>query len=113
MSQTILWTKHVLKRLKERRLDQERVRETIAHPDKRRPGKQHRTAEYMRLDNGQTITAVVQHKEGKKLLVISAWADPPFPGTKDARHTHYYKLYKKAGFLGKFWYTFLRQIGLW
>jgi hypothetical protein len=113
MSQTILWTKHVRQRMKDRKLDEARVRETIAHPDKRRPGKQHRTAEYIRVDAGQTITAVVQHKDGGKLLVISAWADPPFPGTKDARHQHYYRLYKKAGFWGKFWYTLLKQIGWW
>ncbi len=111
MSHSIVWTKHARARLKERQLTQDRVLKALLRPDKVQPGKRG-TKEYIRRHGGQTITAVVQ-EENDRRVVISAWVDPPFPGTRDAHHARYYRKYQAAGFWGKIWYTILRQIGWW
>lgn len=113
MSQSVVWTKHVLHRLSERQLTKERVQKALMDPDRRHPGKQPGTTEYVRKDAGQYVTAVASKNNRGQLVVVSAWVDPPFPGTKDARHKRYYERYKKAGFWGKIWYLALRQMGWW
>lgn len=108
----IVWTRHSELRRRERGVPRETVIDVLLHPKSIRPGKRSGTYEFSRRFSQYTVTVVVEEQESR-WVIVSLWRDPPLPGTKDARQQAYYKRYKKAGFIGKFWYLFLRQIGWW
>jgi hypothetical protein len=111
MSQKIIWTKHVLIRLSERGLTRQRVQNTIMQPDTIHEGKGRRVKEYRKKDGRAMITVILKVTDDDSLLIVSAWIDPPLPGTKDAKKKERYRIYQRAGFWRKCWMVILRQIG--
>lgn len=111
-----IWTNHVLDRLKERGLSQDKAGEVFLHPEKRFKGKQLDTVEYKKHFGNSLVTLIVKQNEKKEFIVISAWIDPPLPGTKDAKKKEKWLAYKEkyhnASFWGKVYLTFKKQIGL-
>lgn len=98
------YTNHLGQRLRERKLERGDVDWTISHPDSVSNSRGAR--QYKRRIGYQTITAVVKTTDDGTDLVISAWIDPPNPGTRDARKKELYTAYQKAHGLRKWWLAF-------
>ena len=111
-----IWTNHVLERLRERGLAQDKAGEVFLHPERRFLGKQADTVEYQKHFGNSLVTLIVKENEKKEFIIISAWIDPPLAGTKDAKRKEkwvtYKEKYRKSSFWGKVYLTFKKQIGL-
>jgi hypothetical protein len=74
-------------------------------------GKQDGTIEYIKKYQNSTITLIVKPNERRELLVLSAWIDPPLPGTQDAKKRDQYQEYRKATGWKKIWLIIKQQLG--
>lgn len=104
----LIFTNHVLTRMNERGMSQEQIWETYTAPDlqdkvKDADRRSKRFGEH-------SITIVFKYNEKHEPILLSAWMDPPLPGTKDALQKEWWNKYKKAGTLGKIWLTFIKQV---
>ena len=107
----IIWTDHVLERLKNRKITQEIAWQTFNNPDKLFKGKEAGTNEYQKRFSHSTVTLIAKQNEKGEWVILSCWMDPPLPGTEDARKKERYMKYKESSFAGKLWLTLLKQIG--
>lgn len=107
----IVWTNHALERLHQRKLPQEIAFLAYQSPDQRIPGKKAGMIELQKQYGQSLITLIVNQNERHEWIVVSAWIDPPLPGTMDYKKKQDWKAYKKAGFWGKLWLTFKKQLG--
>lgn len=108
----VIWTKHALSRLNDRGLTKSLAWETYRSPDEKREGKEKGTTEFIRRVDSSIVTVIGKQNEKKEWVIISCWIDPPLAGSIDIQKREEWKIYKKAGFFGKFFYTFKRQLGL-
>ena len=107
----IIWTKHAIERNRERQVTVSWVESTINSPDQNfseEDGK----IKYTKAFGKQTVSVITAKGSNGEYLVISAWIDPPNPGTADYKREEYEKQIKKAGTIRKFLITFLHQIGI-
>lgn len=107
----IIWTNHAIDRLLQRGLSQKLAWEAFKYPDKTSPCKKEETIEYQKRINNSLITIIAKQDEKKTWIVLSAWIDPPLPGSIDAKKFQEYKKYQKASFWGKFFITLKKQLG--
>lgn len=108
----LIFTNHALQRLDERRFPVDMVVEAFNHPDASGSAKQPGAFEYRKKFDTSTVTVIAKQNERGEWIVLSCWIDPPLPGTKDYKERQRYRSFQRAGFWGKLWLTFLRQIGL-
>lgn len=106
-----IWTKHALQRLKERQFDQHEAASVLDCPDKIKPGKKNNTYEYIKKLGNKTVTLIVAANERGEKIVVSAWINPPLPGTKDYRQRERYLKYYRSGPLKKIWLIVKEQLG--
>lgn len=106
----LIFTNHVLERMRERGITKENIWETMTTPDKQDSIKNEDRRSKTFQD--YEVTVVFKHSDKRETIIISAWSDPPIPGTRDAKEKEWYTNYKKAGFWGKIWLTALKQAGL-
>lgn len=106
-----IWTKHVLERLGQRGLTQERVFNTVAYADKTVRGKKQGTIEFHKKFQQSWVTVITVKTEKGETLLLSAWIDPPLYGTEDYHKKQSYHAYHKAGFWGKLWLIVKEQFG--
>lgn len=107
----IIWTKHAIERNRERQVTISWVDQTINSPDKS-SSEEDGKVRYTKNFGKQTVSVVTAKGSNGEYLVISAWIDPPNPGTADYKREEYGKQMKKAGNFRKFLLAFLRQIGI-
>ena len=107
----IIWTKHAIERNKERQVTAAWVESTINNPDQSFPENEGRT-KFIKKFEEQTVSVITAIASEGGYLVLSAWIDPPNPGTIDYKNEQFEKKMKIAGNLRRFLFTFLRQIGL-
>lgn len=107
----VIWTNHALERLHQRKLPQHIAFSAFQQPDTRVNGKKAGTIELQKQIGASTITLIIRQNEQREWLILSAWIDPPLPGTMDHKKHEDWKKYKKSGFWGKIWYTMKRQLG--
>lgn len=108
----IIFTSHAKLRLKQRRLTEQLIRQTILYPNSYCSGKEPNSIEYTKHFGERTITVITKPTKEGDLLVVSAWIDPPYPGTLDHKKQQTYKEFKKASFWGKIWISLLKTFGL-
>ena len=106
-----IWTKHVLERLGQRGLTQERVWETVAHPDKTNKGKKEGTTEFIKKIQSSRVTVIAVKSDKNEWILLSVWIDPPIYGTEDYRKKQNYHTYHRAGFWRKLWMIVREQLG--
>lgn len=109
---TIIWTNHALDRLQERRLPKSVAEKAFYHPDESYSGKQYGTTEYRKTISGRLITLIVK-RDGGKHIVISAWCNPPFPGTFDEKKHRSWQAYTHSRGWKKVFLFFLRALRGW
>ena len=64
-----------------------------------------------RIDDRTFAIVVKQNDRGEK-IVVSAWVNPPYPGTRDAKKRSRYQQMQQGSFWKKVWLTVLDQLGL-
>ncbi|RJQ36913.1 DUF4258 domain-containing protein [Candidatus Microgenomates bacterium] len=106
-----IWTKHAIKRLKERRIPQEILNQVLTNPDKIN-SIENQALEYKKIIDTKTFAAIVKENEIGEKIILSCWVNPPNSGTKDLRKRNRYFQMQKGSFLKKLWLTFLNQAGL-
>lgn len=106
----IIWTNHALERAKYRGISQDMIRATFNNPQSNRPGKDGSTLYVKQFDNHE-VTIVTKKNERGEWLLLSAWMDPPLPGTMDFKRKEEHRAYRKASGWGKFFLTLKRQLG--
>lgn len=107
----LIWTKHVIQKLKERKISQDLIIQAIIIPDKTEVNREG-AIEYRKKIQNQTVVALVKKNEKGEDVIISGWVDPPNPGTKDFKNKKRYIEMQKASIFKKLWLTFLDQIGV-
>lgn len=108
----LIWTNHAILRMRDRGLSQDMATQTFIHPDKKIKGKTYGSFEYQKYFKNSLVTLIAKQNEKNQWIVISAWIDPPLPGSRDAKEKERYRNYQKSGFWGKLWLVFRRQIGI-
>lgn len=106
-----IWTNHAYQRIRKRKIHTSLIEKTISDPD----NVQHRpngTIELKKYIEDRRFTVLVRINERQEHIIISCWADPPYPGTKDARMKNRYKQIQKETGFKKFWYAVLYQLGI-
>lgn len=77
----MVWTDHVLNRLKRRSIPQSDALAVLRHPDKTFPGQKDGSVKFIRTINGRPIHVVASLNERQQWVVMSAWvrgeSDPP------------------------------------
>ncbi len=99
----LIWTNHAIERMKARGLTQDMAREAFAKSDKTIPGKTSGSFEYQKQFGNSRVTIIAKQNQKYEWVVLSAWIDPPLPGSR-------YIAYQKAGFWKKLWMVFRKQL---
>lgn len=108
----LIFTTHLKDRLSDRRISSTQVEQTFYSPDSKYSGKEQGTTVFEKRFGTQVVTLIAKFTPEHEWIAISAWIDPPYQGTKDAKKREMWIAYKKAGFWGKWWITFRRILGV-
>ena len=108
--QGLIFTNHVLERMKQRGITYQQVWETYKFPDEQSELDKGAT-EHRKKFGSYSVAVIFKHNDKNEVILISCWMDPPLPGSKDAKEKEWWRDYKKAGFWGKLWLTFIKQLG--
>lgn len=118
----VVFTNHAIERLQSRGITGDWVWQTVKKPDSSNPGKEKYTTEFKKAFGQHTVTAVSKKNDIGEWVVLSAWIDPPLPGTQDyykkeqygkkiSKDRQFDKRMEKASFWGKIFLTIRKQIG--
>lgn len=108
----VIFTNHALERMRDRGLPQENAYEAFSHPDSSIDGKEKGTIECVKRQEHYKITVIAKQNERREWIIISAWVDPPMPGSIDVGKKEAYQKYQKASFWGKLFLTLKKQLGI-
>lgn len=106
----IVWTNHAKQRAKERKIDLEQIESAVASPDKTEPNEKG-GVRYQKRVGKQSFIALVKENERGEKVIVSAWVNPPNPGTRDEIYKKRYNEAQKSSWIKKLWLTFLNQAG--
>lgn len=73
--QRFIYTRHALKRMKQRGPTFDHIRATVRYPDRRRPGKLPRTFKYWKEIEGKTCFVVVELGEEQVIVITVGWKE--------------------------------------
>ncbi len=109
--QGLIFTNHALDRMLERGIDRKDIWETYKFPDAQDERKKNGIERRKKFKDYE-VSIVYAYNEKNEPIILSAWVDPPLPGTGDQKEKEWWEKYKKAGFWGKLFLSFQKQIGL-
>lgn len=98
-------------RMKDRGLSQEAAAQTFTSPDYTKKGKTKGSFEYQKRIEERIVTVIAKQNKQYEWIILSAWVDPPVPGSHDAKLQKLYREYQQAPFWKKLWLTFKMQSG--
>lgn len=107
----IIWTNHALDRLKQRGLSQDKALSVFRLPENTHQGKNPGSFEYVKHFDTHRVTLIAKQTERNEWLILSAWVDPPFPGSADARRQKLEWEMKKANWWQKILLGLKAQMG--
>ncbi|MBP9719014.1 MAG: hypothetical protein KBD46_00960 [Candidatus Levybacteria bacterium] len=107
----LIWTNHVLERLLQRGISQANALTAFRNPDTTTPGKNPGSIEVVKYFGTSRVTLIGKENEKREWIIISAWVDPPLPGSPDDRKQRSYQQYKNASGWRKILLAIKRQIG--
>lgn len=105
-----IWTHHARQRLKDRKIPQRLIDQTLFHPDHTET--KNGTTELSKRIEDRTYFVLIKKNDNGEKIIISCWVNPPYPGTRDAKKRTRYLEKQKASPLRKLWLTILDQLGL-
>ena len=106
----LIWTNHAIDRMKNRGLSQDMAADAFSHSDRYFEGKTKGVTEYQKRFSDSRVTVIAKQNEKNEWVVLSAWIDPPLPGSNGAKEKEQYKKYQKAGFWARLWLTLKKQL---
>ncbi len=106
----IIWTNHALQRIKDRRIPQSQIDQTVYSPDSR-INNEDGSIELVREFGHQKVHAIIKENNRGENILLSCWINPPNLGTTDYKNEKLRKDYRKASNLKKMWMTLLNQLG--
>lgn len=86
-------------RLQERKIPQEWAWRAFAFPDKTINGQSNGSIEFLKKHEGVTITLIAKKNDRKEWIILSAWVDPPLPGSTDIQKKREYWKERKQPFM--------------
>jgi hypothetical protein len=104
-----IWTNHALNRIFERGLSQEKAYQAFKSPDHTQKGRDG-ALEFQKKFGSEKVTLIAKQNDRSEWVVLSAWIDPPLPGSRDDVKQKRYQAYLKAGFWGKLWMEIKRDV---
>jgi hypothetical protein len=107
-----IYTNHAIDRMRERKFERALADQTFQHPDRTLTGKEPGTTEFNKRFGKETVTLIGKQNEQHEWVIISAWIDPPRPGTADEKERRQWRAYQNAGFWGKLWYRIRHKLGM-
>lgn len=108
--QGLIFTNHAIRQMKNRGLSQDMAALVFKHADRSFKGKTKNAFVYQKRFEDSRVTVIAKQNERNEWVVLSAWIDPPIPGSPDAKEKEQYKKYQKASFWGKLWLTLKKQL---
>jgi len=81
----LIWTNHALARLKGRRIPQEIAWRAFKHPETTVKGRKQGSFEFIKTHEMRTLSVIAKQNEKKEWLILSVWAEPPYPGSSDLK----------------------------
>lgn len=109
---SLIFTNHLRDRLRDRRMSSAQIEQAFYTPDAKYAGKESGTTVFEKRFGSQVVTLIAKFTPEHEWIAISAWIDPPYAGTQDARKKELWIAYRKAGFWGKWWITLRRILGV-
>ncbi len=110
---SIIWTKHALDRLEDRKMSKHTIEHALTSPDYAQTGKQPGTFEYGKKSGKKYVTVIIKPDHDGKAIIVSCWIDPPEAGTQDWKDKNYYVQYRRARSIwGQLWVLLKQQIGI-
>jgi len=109
----LIWTNHALDRLKQRGLSQEKALIAYRNVDKTVQGKNPGSFEFIKYfeDTKTRVTLIGKENERHEWIILSAWIDPPLPGSADDKKQKLYWEMKKANWWKKILLGMKMQMG--
>ncbi len=99
----LIWTKHSLARVRDRKIPQKYLTNAFHKPDKVTEGKKKGSKRFVRsFGIHKAVVVAIPNSKGE-WVVISCWINPPIKGGLDDRKDSFKKSYQKSSFLGKIW----------
>ena len=89
----VIWTNHAIDRMRDRGLSQEQAWVAFRNPDSQSDNKNQDSKEFKKRFGDSLVTIIAKQNEKKEWIVISAWIDPPLPGSSDFKKRQEYKGY--------------------
>lgn len=108
---SLILTNHAIDRISQRAITEEDIWQTYKSPDFQEERKNNAVLRSKRFKNYE-ISIIYKYSTENKPIILSVWMEPPIPGSKDAKEKEWWGKYKRAGFWGKIFLTFQKQIGL-
>lgn len=106
----IIWTNHALERLSQRGITQEQAFATFKNPESTKI-RDHGATAYTKFFGEKKLTLIGKVTEQKEWIIVSAWIDPPLPGSIDEKRKKQYWEYKKAPWWKKILLAVKNQMG--
>ncbi len=91
----VIWTNHVLDRLRERGIKQGDAWATWRNPDHSKKGSARDSWVYYRTFNSTTIEVVAKQNEKKEWLILSVWSKPAHPDKKSRKESFWQFILRK------------------
>jgi len=106
----IIFTKHVKTKMQSRNMKGVDIENTVTKYDKKSMTKE--TVEFYK-KIGSYEYKVIAKENSKDWIIISAWVNPPLPGSFDLVKKERYRKYLKANLIGKIWMQTKRSLLGW
>lgn len=107
----VIWTNHALERLQQRGITQEQALTTFRNPESSHV-RDHGATAYVKFFGEKKVTLLGKYTNEKEWIIVSAWIDPPLPGSADEKKKKRYWEYKNAVWWKKILLAFRNQLGL-
>lgn len=107
-----IWTNHALERLSQRGISQENALRAFKDADSQFEGTAPGSQKFIKQFGDKKVTLIGKYTDQKEWIIISAWIDPPLPGSADERKQQSYREYRNAKGWKKLYLAIKRQLGL-
>lgn len=106
-----IWTKHARSSVLARKIPQRLLDDALYSPtlSLRRDGG---IVELQKNIDGRAVTILTKKNDRDETIIITAWVNPPYSGTRDAKKRARYLEAQKSGLLKKLWLSLLNGLGL-
>ena len=97
----LIWTKHSLQRIKDRKIPKKYLTDAFYKPDKILDSRQRGTKKFIRYYGKHEAVVVAGPNDGGEWIVISCWINPPLQDSLDYKKDVWQRKYNSSSVWGK------------